>query len=66
MSFDLLNSLGDMLSTEPDILEKHACDWSNVNRQRPRAVLRRARLRRCRLPFGYVMRRGSPLCHRVA
>jgi FAD/FMN-containing dehydrogenase len=40
MSFDLLNSLGDMLSTEPDMLEKHACDWSNVNRQRPRAVLR--------------------------
>jgi FAD/FMN-containing dehydrogenase len=40
MSFDLLTSLGDILSTEPDVLDKHACDWSNVNRQRPRAVLR--------------------------
>jgi len=40
MSFDLLTSLGDMVSTEPDVLEKHACDWSNVNRQRPLAVLR--------------------------
>jgi FAD/FMN-containing dehydrogenase len=40
MSFDLLNSLGDMVSTEPDVLDKHACDWSNVNRRRPRAVLR--------------------------
>jgi FAD/FMN-containing dehydrogenase len=40
MAFDLLNPLGDMVSTAPDLLEKHACDWSNVNRQRPRAVLR--------------------------
>ena len=40
MSFDLLKSLGEMVSTEPDVLEKHACDWSNVNRQRPLAVLR--------------------------
>ena len=44
MSFDLLNSalnaLGEIVSTEPDVLEKHACDWSNVNRQRPLAVLR--------------------------
>ncbi|WP_119301401.1 FAD-binding oxidoreductase [Dongia deserti] len=40
MSFDLLNSLGEMVSTEPAVLEKHACDWSNVNRQRPLAVLR--------------------------
>jgi FAD/FMN-containing dehydrogenase len=29
-----------MVSTAPDVLEKHACDWSNVNRQRPLAVLR--------------------------
>jgi FAD/FMN-containing dehydrogenase len=29
-----------MVSTEPDVLERHACDWSNVNRQRPVAVLR--------------------------
>ncbi|HEV8391795.1 MAG TPA: FAD-binding oxidoreductase [Dongiaceae bacterium] len=28
------------MSIEPDVLEKHACDWSNVNRQRPLAVLR--------------------------
>jgi len=35
-----LNALGDIVSTEPDVLEKHACDWSNVNRQRPLAVLR--------------------------
>jgi FAD/FMN-containing dehydrogenase len=40
MSFDLLKSLGDMVSIEPEVLEKHACDWSNVNRQRPLAVLR--------------------------
>ena len=39
-AFDHLNSLGDMVSTEPDMLERHACDWSNVNRQRPLAVLR--------------------------
>src|SRR5919108_3083620 len=35
-----LNALGEIVSTEPDVLEKHACDWSNVNRQRPVAVLR--------------------------
>lgn len=40
MSFDLLTSLGEMVSTEPDVLEKHSCDWSNVNRQRPLAVIR--------------------------
>lgn len=44
MSFDLLisalNALGEIVSTEPDVLDKHACDWSNVNRQRPLAVLR--------------------------
>ena len=44
MSFDqltsALNALGEIVSTEPDVLEKHACDWSNVNRQRPLAVLR--------------------------
>ncbi|HEY3147182.1 MAG TPA: FAD-binding oxidoreductase [Dongiaceae bacterium] len=40
MSLDLLKSLGEMVSTEPDVLEKHACDWSNVDRQRPLAVLR--------------------------
>ena len=44
MSSELLNSalnaLGEIVSTEPDVLEKHACDWSNVNRQRPLAVLR--------------------------
>ena len=40
MSFVLLNALGDIVSTDPDMLDKHACDWSNVNRQRPRAVLR--------------------------
>jgi FAD/FMN-containing dehydrogenase len=40
MSSKLLDSLGDMVSTEADVLEKHACDWSNVNRQRPLAVLR--------------------------
>jgi FAD/FMN-containing dehydrogenase len=43
MSFDplsKLNVLGEIVSTEPDVLEKHACDWSNVNRQRPLAVLR--------------------------
>src|SRR5688572_12041459 len=44
MSVDLLNSalnaLGEIVSTELDVLEKHACDWSNVNRQRPLAVLR--------------------------
>lgn len=43
MSFDplsKLNALGEIVSTEPDVLEKHACDWSNVNRQRPLAVLR--------------------------
>jgi FAD/FMN-containing dehydrogenase len=32
--------LGEIVSIEPDVLEKHACDWSNVNRQRPLAVLR--------------------------
>ena len=37
---DLLTRLGDMVSTEPDVLDKHACDWSNVDRQRPLAVLR--------------------------
>jgi FAD/FMN-containing dehydrogenase len=36
----VLNTLGDIVSTEPDVLEKHACDWSNVNRQQPLAVLR--------------------------
>lgn len=35
-----LGALGDMVSTEPDVLERHACDWSNVDRQRPLAVLR--------------------------
>jgi FAD/FMN-containing dehydrogenase len=35
-----LNALGEIVSAEPDVLEKHACDWSNVNRQRPLAVLR--------------------------
>ena len=35
-----LNTLGEIVSTEPAVLEKHACDWSNVNRQRPLAVLR--------------------------
>src|SRR4051812_24211363 len=40
MSFDLLTSLGEMVSTEPDVLEKHSCDWSNVNRQRPLPVIR--------------------------
>jgi FAD/FMN-containing dehydrogenase len=35
-----LNALGEIVSTEMDVLEKHACDWSNVNRQRPLAVLR--------------------------
>ena len=40
MSLDLLSALGEMVSTESDLLDKHACDWSNVNRQRPRAVLR--------------------------
>src|SRR5215510_14296423 len=40
MSIDLLNALGEIVSTEPDVLDKHACDWSNVNRQRPLAVLR--------------------------
>ena len=40
MSFELLTSLGDMVSTESDVLDKHACDWSNVDRQRPLAVLR--------------------------
>ena len=37
---DLLSRLGDMLSTVPDVLQKHACDWSNVDRQLPLAVLR--------------------------
>ncbi|HNB28558.1 MAG TPA: FAD-binding oxidoreductase [Alphaproteobacteria bacterium] len=36
----VLKTLGDMVSTEPDVLEKHACDWSDVDRQRPLAVLR--------------------------
>ena len=36
----VLNTLGDIVSIEPDVLEKHACDWSNVNRQQPLAVLR--------------------------
>lgn len=40
MSIDLLECLGEMVSTEPDVLDKHACDWSNVHRQRPAAVLR--------------------------
>ncbi len=44
MSLELLtstlNALGEIVSTDPDLLEKHACDWSNVNRQRPLAVLR--------------------------
>lgn len=35
-----LNALGEIVSTEPDVLDKHACDWSNVDRQRPLAVLR--------------------------
>jgi FAD/FMN-containing dehydrogenase len=40
MSIDLLNVLGEIVSTEADVLDKHACDWSNVDRQRPLAVLR--------------------------
>ncbi len=40
MSFDLLSSLGDMVSQEPDVLDRHACDWSGLNVQRPVAVLR--------------------------
>lgn len=43
MTFDpliKLNALGEIVSTAPDVLEQHACDWSNVNRQRPLAVLR--------------------------
>ena len=35
-----LNALGEIVSIEPDVLDKHACDWSGVNRQRPLAVLR--------------------------
>ena len=35
-----LNALGEIMSSDPSVLEKHACDWSNVNRQRPLAVLR--------------------------
>lgn len=35
-----LGILADMVSTASDVLEKHACDWSNVDRQRPLAVLR--------------------------
>ena len=35
-----LNALGEIVSIEPDVLDKHACDWSDVNRQRPLAVLR--------------------------
>lgn len=40
MSLDVLNELGEIVSAEPDVLDKHACDWSNVGRQRPLAVLR--------------------------
>jgi FAD/FMN-containing dehydrogenase len=40
MLLDFLRPLGDLVSNEPDVLDKHACDWSNVNRQRPLAVLR--------------------------
>ncbi|MEZ5832618.1 MAG: FAD-binding oxidoreductase [Dongiaceae bacterium] len=40
MSLEFLAQLGNMVSTEPDVLDKHACDWSNVNRHRPLAVLR--------------------------
>lgn len=40
MNPELLARLGDMVSTEPDVLAKHACDWSNVDRQSPLAVLR--------------------------
>ena len=37
---EALRALGDLASTDPDLLDRHACDWSNVDRQRPRAVLR--------------------------
>lgn len=37
---DRIGSLGEMVSTEPEVLDKHACDWSGVNRQLPLAVLR--------------------------
>lgn len=40
MILNSLSRLGDMVSTEPDVLDKHACDWTNVDRQRPLAVLR--------------------------
>jgi FAD/FMN-containing dehydrogenase len=40
MSMNVLNALGEIVSTAPDVLDKHACDWSNVDRQRPLAVLR--------------------------
>src|SRR5215475_5936850 len=40
MFVKILESLGEMVSTEPDVLDKHACDWSNVDRQRALAVLR--------------------------
>ena len=40
LSISALNALGEIVSTESDVLEKHACDWSGVNRQRPLAVLR--------------------------
>lgn len=35
-----LAPLGEIVSTDPDVLDRHACDWSNVDRQRPLAVLR--------------------------
>jgi len=40
LSISALNALGEIVSTESDVLEKHACDWSGVNHQRPLAVLR--------------------------
>jgi FAD/FMN-containing dehydrogenase len=40
MSIDVLNVLGEMVSTEADVLDKHACDWSKIDPHRPLAVLR--------------------------
>ncbi|HEX6121235.1 MAG TPA: FAD-binding oxidoreductase [Dongiaceae bacterium] len=40
MSIDALKVLGEMVSIETDVLDKHACDWSGVNPRRPLAVLR--------------------------